>query len=57
MIELREHIEAILLAGGMSEESSLELASTLSLHYPDHAVILLEYVPAAPEEELPPPVE
>lgn len=41
MAEIYEQIVAKLVAGGASEDSSHELASYLSLHYPEHAVILM----------------
>lgn len=55
MESLSAQIESALLAGGMSAESSTELASYLSLHYPEHAAALLSYV--APEVEPEPSVD
>lgn len=55
MQDLRDRIELILLAGGSSTESARQLADYLSVHYPDHAEILIAYV--APSEVLPPSVE
>lgn len=48
---LRDQIQALLLAGGMSDDSSVELSSYLALHYPEHVVILMagEQVEGAPE--------
>lgn len=54
METLITQIESVLLAGGMSPESSAELASYLSLHYPEHAAILLGAVPGV---EVDPEVE
>jgi hypothetical protein len=57
MESLYSEVEGVLLAGGASSESASELASYLSLHYPEHVAILLAYTSQPPVGEDLPAVE